>query len=245
MNIYTNEKLVKRNALIAQVSMFGGLAVLAGGMIISFRDPARYFNLSLLALALGFILSQVGIYFTNRYGRKPRPDQLLNIALKGLDGKYTLYHYMNASSHVLVGPSGVWVLLPRYQRGTVTYSKGRYRQRSGGLLQNYLKIFAQEGLGRPEMDVQNEKENLKIWLTKRMPEDSKIPDIQAALVFTNDNVKIDIPEEETLPAETVMLVKLKDVVRKSAKAKVLSLERAKQIQDLLSGEEPVVEGEEE
>ena len=245
MNIYTNEKLVKRNARIAQFSMFGGLAVLAGGMIISFRDPARYFNLSLLALALGFILSQVGIYFTNRFGRSPRPDQLLNQALKGLDSKYALYHYMTASSHVLVGPAGVWVLLPRHQRGIVTYSKGRYRQKSGGLLQNYLKIFAQEGLGRPEMDVQNEKESLRNWLTKRMPEESTIPDIQAALVFTNARVEIDILEDETLPAETVMLVKLKDVMRKAAKAKVLSAERAKQIQDFLVGEQPVVESEQE
>jgi hypothetical protein len=244
MIIYTNEKLVKRNALIAKVSMFGGLAVLAGGMIISFRDPARYFNLSLLALALGFILSQVGIYFTNRFGRTPRPDQLLNQALKGLDGKYAIYHYMTASSHVLVGPSGVWVLLPRYQRGTVTYSKGRYRQKSGNILLNYLKIFGQEGLGRPDMDIENEKEGMKTWLTKRMPEDSKIPDIQAALVFTDLRAKIEIPEDETLPAETVMLKELKDVVRKSAKAKVLSLDRAKQIQGILSGEEPVEEIEE-
>jgi hypothetical protein len=244
MIIYTNEKLVKRNARIAQFSMFGGLAVLAGGMIISFRDPAHYFNLSLLALALGFILSQVGIYYTNRFGRSPRPDQVLNKALKGLDNKYALFHYMTSSSHVLVGPSGVWVLLPRYQRGTVTYSKGRYRQRSAGLLQNYLKIFAQEGLGRPEVDVQNEKEGLKSWFTKHMPEDTKIPEIQAALVFTNPSVEIDIPEDETLPAETVLWDKLKDVIRKSAKAKVLTFERAKQIQDFLAGEEPAEEGEE-
>jgi len=243
MIIYTNEKLVKRNARIAQVSMFGGLAVLAGGMIISFRYPGYYY-LVLLALALGFILSQIGIYFMNRYGRTPRPDQLLNHALKGLDGKYAIYHYITASSHVLVGPSGVWVLLPRYQRGTVTYSKGRYRQKSGSLLLNYLKIFGQEGLGRPDMDIENEKEGMKTWLTKRMPEDSKIPDIQAALVFTDLRAKIEIPEDESLPAETVMLKELKDVVRKSAKAKVLSLDRAKQIQGILSGEEPVEEIEE-
>jgi hypothetical protein len=244
MIIYTNEKLIKRNARIAQVSMIGGLAVLAGGMVISFRDPARYFNLSLIALALGFILSQVGIYYTNRFGRKPRPDQLLNLALKGLDSKYAVFHYITSSSHVLVGPSGIWVLLPRYQRGVITYSKGRIRQRGGGVLQSYLKIFAQEGLGRPELDVQNEKESLKTWLTKNLPEDSKFPDIQAALVFTNPSVQIDIPEDAELPAETVILARLKDVIRKSAKAKVLSAERAKAIQDYIAGEETIMETEE-
>lgn len=244
MIIYTNEKLIKRNALIAKVSMFGGLAVLAGGMIISFRDPARYFNLSLMALALGFILSQVGIYYTNRFGRTPRPDQLINLSLKGLDSKYALFHYMTSSSHVLVGPSGIWVLLPRYQRGMITYSKGRIRQRSAGLLQSYLKIFAQEGLGRPELDVQNEKESLKSWLTKKLPEDSKFPDIQAALVFTNPGVQIDMPEDAELPAEMVVLAKLKDVIRKSAKAKLLTAEKAKLIQDYIAGEQAVMETEE-
>ena len=83
MNIIINETLIKRNAKIAQFSMIGGLIVLAGGMVLSFSpNYARYFYLSLLALLFGFILSQIGIYFTNRFGRRPRPDEQLNQALK-------------------------------------------------------------------------------------------------------------------------------------------------------------------
>ena len=71
MNIATNEPLVKRNTRIAQVTMIGGLAVLAGGMFISFRMPER-FTLSLAALMVGFLLSQIGIYYSNRWARRPR-----------------------------------------------------------------------------------------------------------------------------------------------------------------------------
>jgi hypothetical protein len=233
MNIFTNAKLIKRNAIIAQVAIFGGLAVLAGGMFISFTRPAEM-NLSLIALLLGFFLSQVGIYFSNRYGRRPRPDELLNQALKGLDGKYSLYHYLAPASHLLVGPSGVWVLLPKHQRGKITYSKGRWRQQGGNILSFYLRLFAQEGLGRPEMEVQNEVESMHSFLVKRLPEGVNPPEIQVALVFTNPQSQIEIEENESPPAETVPLPKLKDLIRKSAKGKALSAERAKQIQDLLN-----------
>ena len=41
MNIIRNEKIIKRNSRIAQVTMIGGLVVLAGGMFISFRYPEQ------------------------------------------------------------------------------------------------------------------------------------------------------------------------------------------------------------
>src|SRR4030065_1598293 len=110
MEIIINERLVRRNARIGQVSSIVGLLVLAGGMYISFARQ-EYFSLSMAALLLGFTLSQVGIYFGNRWGRRPRPDELLSQALKGLDGRYTLYHYGTTASHLLVCPAGVWVRL--------------------------------------------------------------------------------------------------------------------------------------
>ena len=122
MNINRNDSLIKRNARIGQVTMFVALAVLAGGMFVSFQYPEQA-NWSFVALLLGFILSQVGIYYSNRYSRKPRPDEMIDTALKGLDKKFAIYHYISPATHLLVGPSGVWVLLPYYQRGVITYKK--------------------------------------------------------------------------------------------------------------------------
>jgi hypothetical protein len=228
MNIVRNEKLIKRNARIAQYTLWGGLLVLAGGMFISFRYPEQI-GLSLSALLMGFVLSQVGIFFSNRWGRHPRPDEAIDAALKGMDRKYSLHHYTTPVNHLLVGPSGLWVLLPYYQGGRIVYEKGRFRQRGGNW---YLKLFAQEGLGRPEVEASGEVETLSNFLKKRLPEDS-LPSIQAALIFTNPKASIEIPEGTELPAEAVLLKDLKDVVRKSGRNKSLSLEKIKLIEDAL------------
>ena len=231
MNIIRNDAIIKRNARIAQVTMLGGLLVLAAGMFISFRYP-DYFIYSLFALVLGFMLSQVGIYFSNRWSRRPRPDEVLDLSLKGLDDKYSLYHFETPVSHLLLGPCGVWILSPHNQRGTISYSKGRWRQKGGNL---YLKIFAQEGLGRPDLETQNEDEKLLKYFQKNLPEEN-IPDIQTALVFTNPQVEINIAESESPPAETVYAAKLKDLVRKYSKAKTLSMEKVKFIRNAIENE---------
>ena len=177
----------------------------------------------------GFLLSQVGIYFSNRWGRRPRPDELIDQALKGLDSKYSLYHFSTPVSHLLVGPAGVWILLPYYQRGKITFENGRWKQKGGNA---YLKIFAQESLGRPEMEVTGEIDSLKAYFSKILPEET-MPEINAALVFTNPRAEIDIPEGEMPPAETIQIGKLKELVRKTSKSQGLSMEKVKVIQDAI------------
>lgn len=227
MNIIRNEKLIKRNSRIAQITVIAGLGVLAAGMFISFRYKEQV-SLSMGALLVGFLLSQIGIYFSNRWGRRPRPDELLDASLKGLDSKYTLYHYTTPVSHLLLGPAGMWLLLPYHQRGRITYSKGRWRQSGGNL---YLKIFAQEGLGRPEMELASELQRLHDHLAKSLPGE-QLPPAKAALVFTNPRTEIDIPEEVEAPAEAVPLGKLKETIRKQAKNKGLSPEKLILLQEV-------------
>ena len=70
---------------------------------------------------LGFLALADRHLFQQPLGTPPTPDELIDQALKGLDKKYTLYHYSIPVSHLLVGPAGVWILLPYYQRGTITY----------------------------------------------------------------------------------------------------------------------------
>jgi hypothetical protein len=227
MEIITNDQLVRRNARIGQITSIGGLLVLAGGMVISFSRPELFF-LSMAALLGGFTLSQVGIYFGNRWGRRPRPDELLNQALKGLDGRYSLYHYITPAAHLLVGPVGVWALMPRNQRGTITYDNGRWKQKGGNL---YLKIFAQEGLGRPDLEIASEINAVQRYLNDILGEEEKVPEVQAALIFTNDNVEV---LADDAPVPTLQIRRLKDFVRKTAKSKPISMEKAKEIQESLS-----------
>lgn len=229
MEIHSNERLIKRNARIGQITSIAGLAVLAGGMIISFTRP-EMFSISLVALLVGFGLSQVGIYFGNRWGRRPRPDEVLDLALKGLDGRYSIYHYTTPTSHLLVGPAGVWVLMPRHQSGTITYddNKNRWRQKGGNL---YLKIFAQENLGRPDLEVGAEINAITSFLEAHLDEENT-PEVSAILVMTNEKCVIDA---DNAPIPTLEAKKLKDFIRKTAKGKPISLDLVREIQSSING----------
>jgi len=228
MNIIRNDKLIRRNARIASFTTILSIAILLAGTLYFFRFQSTGIPL-FAALILGILLSQIGMYYTNRFARKPRPDELLDQALKGLDNKFTLYHYRTPVSHLLVGPSGVWILEPKYQSGTIRYSNGRWRQKGGNL---YLKIFAQENLGRPDLEVLGDLDRMQKFLQKNLP-DETVPELNSALVFSNPKTIIDIPEEENPPAETVYTNKLKDLIRKSGKTKPLSTEKIHLINEIL------------
>jgi hypothetical protein len=227
MEIISNDNLIKRNARIGQVTSLLGLLVLAGGMFISFTQQ-QLFYLSMISLVVGFGLSQVGIYFGNRWGRRPRPDEQLNAALKGLDGRYNLYHYRTPTSHLLVGPAGVWVLLPRSVRGVITYDeqRRRWRQRGGNL---YLKIFAQEGLGRPDLEAGAEVEATINYLKKQLP-DMTLPEVQPILLFTSEKAEV---EADDAPIPAMHIRRLKEFIRKTSKSRPLPAETVKQIQQAL------------
>lgn len=225
MKIVKNEKMIQRNARIGSVVTIVSLAILGVGMYITFMRPEQFY-LSVIALLVGFLLSQVGIFYTNRWSRKPRPDEMLEQALKGLDDRYGLYHYHTPASHLLVGPAGIWTLHPKTQRGSITYNKNRWRQRGGGILQGYLRIFAQEGIGRPDLEIDSDVDGLSKYLKRHLP-DFDLPPIQSALVFFHPEINLQV---EDAPAPTLFAKKLKDFIRKTAKENPLSSEIVEVIQ---------------
>ena len=228
MNIISNDKLIKRNSRIAQITGLVGMGVLVVSMVLLFKynQNPQIINISWGLILAGFILSQVGIYFTNRWGRRPRPDEHLNMALKGLGGNYNLYHYKTPTPHLLVGPAGIWVLLPRHQRGTIVFEKGRFKQRNLGVVQGYLRIFGQEGLGRPELEATMEVDAIKKFLKKKLG-DVEIPPVQAAIIFTDDRA---ILEADEAPIPVMPPKKLKEFIRKAAKQKPITALKLSEIQ---------------
>ena len=228
MKIIKNEKLIKRNSKIGQYTSLGALAVLGIGMYISFTQP-ELFVWAVGALLLGFTLTQVGMYFGNRWGRSPRPDERLDAGLKGLPGEFVIYHWTTSVAHLLVGPAGIWVLLPFHQRGHVTYRKNRWRMAGGGFLQNYMRLFGQEGIGRPDLEAEAEINSVRKVFAKEMEED-EIPEIKAALVFTTDGVEI---EAEDAPMPALPLKKLKEFMRNKAKEKPITPQELEKIKAAL------------
>jgi hypothetical protein len=215
MKIIINEKVIKRNKKIGQITTIGSLAILGVGLYLSFTQ--NLINLSFAALVLGFLLSQVGIYFGSRWGRSPRPDEMISKELKGLDDKYSLYHYTTPVSHLLVGPCGILVLAVYNQGGTITYNgeKKRYQQKGGNV---YLKLFAQESLGRPELDVKSFEKDLTNFFSKKLDDENK-PAINSVILFTNEKAEI---QAQDAPVPTMAIDKLKDFVRRKAKQEPVS-----------------------
>jgi hypothetical protein len=217
MKTVTNTKLIKRNAKIGQYTSFGALAVLGVGLLITFKYPDK-FAYSLGALLIGFFMSQIGIHFTNRWGRNPRPDEIVDKSLKGLGREFTVYHYVTPVSHLVIGPAGVWTILPIFQSGVVAYDKKHWRAKGGGFLQRYMRIFGQENLGRPDLESEAEIDSARRYLKRVLPEGTEIPEVRSALLFANPKVELNV-EDAPIPA---MLPKdLKDFLREKSKEKAI------------------------
>jgi len=228
MKIIKNEKLIQRNGKIGQYVSLAALVVLGLGMYISFSRP-ELITYSVVCLVLGFIMSQVGMYMGSRWGKSPRPDEKLDAGLKGLHSEFNMYHYSSPVSHLLVGPSGVWALLPYHQRGKILYEKNRWKLKGGGFLQGYMRIFGQEGLGRPDLDAENEVNTLKKFFAGKMDE-ADIPEIKPLLIFTTDDVELEAGES---PIAAVKLKQLKEFMRQGGKNRTLSNEKIKALTDIL------------
>lgn len=230
MKSIRNEKLIKRNATIGNWTSIAALVILAGGMYISFRRQ-ELFIYSLIALIVGFTLTQIGMYMGSKFGRSPRPDEKLDAGFKGLQNDFVMYHYTTPVSHLLVGPAGLWVVMPYHQRGQVVFKKNRWRISGGGFLQSYMRIFGQEGMGRPDIEIDNEIRSLRKHLAKHMDE-NEIPEINALMVFTNDQVELDADAQHA-PIPAMKLKQVKEFIRQRAKTKVLSQEQIKQLTSIL------------
>jgi hypothetical protein len=219
MKIIKNEKLIKRNTKIGQYSTLAGMVFVAGSFIFLVQflqkpDSITQTNTFIIwgVLFIGIALSQVSMYLNSRFGR--RPDEAIDKALKGLPGDFTLYHFSAPVPHLLVGTAGVWLLLPYYLRGAVTYRKNRWRVNGGGFAQSYLRLFGQETIGRPDLESGGQASTLEKFLKKKFEDGQEIPPISAALIFLDEHVEINA-EDSPLPAMHVK--KLKEFIRKAAK----------------------------
>jgi hypothetical protein len=158
MRVHLNEGYVKRRSSIGKWASLLGLVVLAGGFFVSLGSPGLFF-ISFVALAIGFLLSNIGIYYANRYTRLDRPDAVLTQALKGFDDRYVLYQFLLPVSQALLEPSGLTVLVLKPQEGQISYENGKWRHKQGwGRL---LRWVGQEGLGKPDLEAEHEAQTLR------------------------------------------------------------------------------------
>lgn len=204
MVILRDEERIARMGRMAKIANFVGLGALIIGFILVFAMES-FTNLviyQLTALGVGWILSQVGIYLTHRYLRQPRPDEVLDEAVKKVARNGRMYHFLLPAPHVLLTPEGIIVFNLKYQGGQISVEGDKWKQRGVGM----RKFFGQEGLGNPSREVQVMIEALANFIRKNAPGVEEVP-IGAMIVFTTKGVKELDVSQSSIPAMHATKVK--------------------------------------
>jgi hypothetical protein len=155
---------------------------------------------------------QINALMINKWGRTPREDEIVTSSLKGLDNRYSLYHYTTPTSHLLVGPSGIWIINPFHQHGIITYDekKKKYIQKGGG---NFLtKFFALDSLSDIGRESKKQLSLLEKYFQKI--DIKEYPSPSVVNVFRHRDAKVDA---KNAPEMTIHIEKLKDIIRQRGK----------------------------
>jgi hypothetical protein len=213
MRIFNNERLVKRNASIGRYSLLAGTVLLIGALVINLLAFTRPNDTTILfyviaAFFVGFTLTNIGTLFNNRWGR--RPDKGLAEALKGLDDRYALYSYRLGASHLLSGPGGLLVLVPKFQTGPILYDGKRWH--NPGARRLMFGLFNPDPLGNPILEAAGEIQAFTNFAKKRGLDTPLVP--QGIVVFLHPRAEISAKDA---PLPVLHVKQLKETVRKLPK----------------------------
>jgi hypothetical protein len=214
MIVLRDEKRILRLRRVGQYASLLGMGLLLGGLILSFTssDLQNVLLYQLLALLLGWLLAQVGMYLSHRYMRSPRPDEILDDVLKKVARGSRLYHYLLPAPHVLLSPQGIIVFVAKYQTGNITFERGKWKQTGVGL----RKFFGQEGLGNPTREAETMVGSIGNYIRKHAPsiKDEEVP-IGAMIVFTTKGLRnLDVKDS---PFPAMHYTKVKGFLRQQKK----------------------------
>ena len=225
-----NEKLIKRNKMIGNITSVGGIAILAAGLILNFNPTPLRTMISFGALIIGFIVAQISTHYVNRFARSPRFDEVIADNLNKLNNDYTFYAYSGPVPMILVGPSGMWVPVPVSASGEISYDN-KWRQKGGSFL---LKFFGQENIGKPDLEAEANERRINELLAQKLDE-QEMPPVRSILVSLHP--KAVIANVENAPVPIVHANALRRHIRKvDRKMEVeISKETLQKINSILAG----------
>jgi hypothetical protein len=188
MRAIIDTEKVKRRAGLANLASVGGLLTLLASILLPLWRP-QIASYSTILMIIGLAVSMTGIYYANRWVKRPRPEHSLNQALKGLSDRYRLYHYPRLPiDHLLLTPGGVIVIESVNLEGSFSYHDGRWREQMN--IGRALRWIVEEHLGDPVKSALGAENHLKQLLDKRLPEHT-IP-CKSIVVFTHPRARLDV-----------------------------------------------------
>ena len=195
MVVIRDEDRIARLKKLSQITSTVGFLFLAGGFILLFLDNPNRILYQTLALILGWLIAQIGMYLSHRYARSPRPDEVLDEAVKPVARDGRMYHYILPAPHVLLSKAGPIVFVLKYQTGRISAEGERWKQQGIG----FRRIFGQEGLGNPAKDAESMVKALAGFIRKHAPDVEEVP-VGAMIVFTSKNIDSLDLKNSTIPA---------------------------------------------
>lgn len=194
MKIMIDQAQVQRKRRLSNVASIGGLFLLLASVVLPLIRT-EFATYSTILMVLGLAVAMIGIYFANRWVKKPRPEDRLDDALKSLSDFHCLYHYPKLPcDHVLLTPWGVLVLETINLEGEFHYREGRWKEKMG--LGRALRYIVEEHLGNPIKSALASEAYLKGRLNENAPAGREIP-VHSVVVFVHPSAVLDVENPET------------------------------------------------
>jgi len=232
MKLVRNDKHINRNRLIGKLLTFTSLGVLGLGLYFAFQKEGAMILYSYICLIVGFLLTQIGLNFVNRYGRSPRYDEIFGTAFEKLRHEYTYYVYSTPLPMLLMGPCRIWMPIPVNATGELSYQDGKWGHKTRNRIQ---KMMGQDTVGKPDKEVAEASAMLSKFLTEKgIPADMH-PELKPIMVVYLKETQLG--DTSTAPYPVVELEDLKRYIRRvdrEACTDPISSELAVKLQEALA-----------
>ena len=220
MHITTNETYVRKRGTIGWVASLVGFLILIGGMYIALQqslrtDPTQAGPIVFVpwvTFLFGYILINVGKHYTTHFGGRPRVDQAIAQALKGLDSRNHLFSFVPTvpTQHLLVTPNAEVVIDARPFIGDVIHVGGKWTRPLSP--KGLWDRFSDGGLGNPTTEAKSDAAAVESLLRERLGDElAKTIVVLPIIVLTNPRVNLQIEDPEV---PVVMLADLRGAIRK-------------------------------
>jgi hypothetical protein len=186
---------LKNRAALSNLASTGGLVLLLASVVVPLFLP-RWAKFSFVVMVVGLGTAMVGIYFANRWVRRPRPEERLDQALKPLNDSHHLFHYPALPcDHVLLTPNGVVLLETVNLSGEFYYQNQRWKEAM--TMGRAIRFFVEEHLGDPIRSVRQAENDLKERIHQELGQDISVP-IKPIVVFIPPGAHLEL-EETPIP----------------------------------------------
>lgn len=191
MKLFVDRQKIERRARLSNLASLGGLVLLLGSVLLPLFLPALA-NIAYVLMIAGIGLAMIGIYFANRWVRKPRPEASLPPALKSFDDKYRLYLYPSLPcDHILLTPAGVVALETTNLAGQFSLREGKWKEAMS--LGRALRYIVEEPIRDPVRSAAGLEQELKQLFSKELGPEVAIP-VKTVFVFTHPGANLDVKD---------------------------------------------------